>query len=270
MFGSLTNDPPDHPRSRSLSSPGSHSRFISAVRQWTIAIGGTISICVVIAAARRLMDIRKPHELLMYYAPASVARGVGFATFYPTLWYNILEIRWNPEYSWWNAIDDTIILGAFPYPEHARELYDLGVRAVVNCCEEFPGPLVEYERVGIEELRLPIPDYTPPTLEQVVTAISFIQSYKAVGQKVYVHCKAGKARSATIAFAYLYTQGHTPDRCQSLLLEKRKQVSNNLFDRPGSPLPMFVEQRRQQSQTTPMDNKENDDTCVVEDNPTQQ
>ena len=56
--------------------------------------------------------------------------------FVPTLLWNMLLGRLLGLRRWWDAVDDHVILGAFPFARDARRLQALGVGAVVNTCEE--------------------------------------------------------------------------------------------------------------------------------------
>lgn len=150
----------------------------------------------------------------------------------PSLIWNILLGRVLKLRRWWDRIDDVVILGAQPWGRDLPALLDEGVRGVVNTCEEYAGPTAAYERQGIEQLRLPTIDYVPPTLEQVEQAVAFIQTYADRGESVYVHCKAGRGRGATIAACWLIaSQNLTPDDAQRRLLEIRPHVSRRLARR---------------------------------------
>jgi len=46
-------------------------------------------------------------------------------------------------------------------------------------------------------------DFSPPSLEDLDTGVQVIQDFKRRGESVYVHCKAGRGRSATMAACYL-------------------------------------------------------------------
>ena len=169
--------------------------------------------------------------------------------FHITLWWNILLSRLCPQRRWWDWIDDTVLLGALPLRRYIPELRKLGIGAVVNTCREWPGPVEEYRAAGIEELYLPITDFTPPSLAEARAGVAFIQQQAAAGRKVYVHCKAGRGRSATIVLCYLIAKGLTPAQGQALILEKRPHANRKLAQRevvrqfaavgthPGSPWP---------------------------------
>lgn len=124
-----------------------------------------------------------------------------------------------------------MLLGALPLPRCLPELQRAGVGAVVNTCREWRGPVEEYCAAGIEELYLPITDFTEPSLEEVRAAVAFIQRQAAAGKKVYVHCKAGRGRSATIVLCYLVAKGLTPEQGQALILEKRPHANRKLAQR---------------------------------------
>ncbi|KAF6105744.1 protein tyrosine phosphatase mitochondrial 1 [Phyllostomus discolor] len=62
----------------------------------------------------------------------------------------------------------------------------------------------EWRQVGVEQLRLSTVDMTGiPTLANLQKGVQFALKYQSLGQSVYVHCKAGRSRSATMVAAYL-------------------------------------------------------------------
>ena len=77
------------------------------------------------------------------------------------------------------------------------------MRAVVNTCEEYAGPVNEYQQHEIEQMRMPTVDFTHPSFDDVCRAVEFVDRYVAAGHSVYIHCKAGRARSATVAICWL-------------------------------------------------------------------
>ena len=153
--------------------------------------------------------------------------------FVPTLIWNMLLGRWLKVRNWWDRGDETIIVGALPFGKDVPKLAERGVTCVVNTCEEYEGPVKEYQQHGIEQLRVPTVDFTHPTLDSVTKAVEFIGQQTADGGTVYVHCKAGRARSATVAMCWLIrNKGMTPQEAQTLLLEKRPHVNRFVYARP--------------------------------------
>lgn len=154
-----------------------------------------------------------------------------WAFFYATLWWNRILHRVLKERRWWDWVDDHVLLGALPTGDHVPQLKQLGIGGVINTCREYCGPLDHYKEAGIEQLYLPTIDFVPPTIEFIRDGVAFIDRHVASGSKVYVHCKAGRGRSATIVMCYLISKGMSAEEAQSLLLAKRPHVSKKLAER---------------------------------------
>ena len=155
------------------------------------------------------------------------------AIFYPTLGWNMLLGRWLNVRNWWDAIDTHLIVGAFPFARDVRKMAEQGVQAVVNTCEEYEGPVEQYQKHGIQQFRMPTIDFTHPAYEDVCRAVEFIDLSVAQGKTVYVHCKAGRARSATVAICWLMKSRQiSAAQAQRILLEKRPHINPRLTERP--------------------------------------
>lgn len=62
----------------------------------------------------------------------------------------------------------------------------------------------EWQSLGVEFLQLNTTDiFHAPTQSKLTKGVSFIQKFRAQGKSVYVHCKAGRTRSATLVGCYL-------------------------------------------------------------------
>ena len=159
-------------------------------------------------------------------------RLVARSLFIPTLLWNMLLGRLLGVRRWWDEVDEHVILGAFPFARDASRLQGLGVRAVVNTCEEYAGPQTAYQEAGIEQLRIPTIDFTPPSLEDVEKAVQFMDEQIAQGKKVYVHCKAGRGRSATVVLCWLVANRQmTPEAAHAHLLSARPHVNRGIAQR---------------------------------------
>lgn len=155
------------------------------------------------------------------------------AIYYPTLLWNVSLGRWLKIRNWWDPIDDHVVLGAVPFPRDVPALANMGVRGVINTCEEYGGPTNEYEQFGIEQYWMPTIDFTHPADDDIATAIPFIDKHIAAGDKVYIHCKAGRGRSATVAICWLmHSQGITAAEAQQKLTAARPHVNQHLTERP--------------------------------------
>ncbi|MCC9654888.1 phosphatidylglycerophosphatase and protein-tyrosine phosphatase 1 family protein [Rhodopirellula halodulae] len=153
--------------------------------------------------------------------------------FLPTLWWNMLLGRWLKVRNWFDWIDPLVIVGARPFARDVAKMAELNVGGVVNTCEEYCGPVEQYAKHEIEQLHLPITDFTHPSLQDVITGVDFIQRITQSGKAVYIHCKAGRARSATIAICWLIAhRDMSPAEAQAWLLEKRPHINPRLTTRP--------------------------------------
>ena len=66
----------------------------------------------------------------------------------------------------------------------------------------------------------------------IESGVDFIHRHVTQGGSVYVHCKAGRARSATVVLCYLVAYKHmTPQAAQQYLLEKRPHINPLIYER---------------------------------------
>jgi len=153
--------------------------------------------------------------------------------FLPTFAWNYLLARVLHRRHWWDSVDPDVILGALPLKRDVPELAKLQVRGVINMCQEYPGPKEAYQQHNIEQLWLPTVDFNPPSLEAVQKGVEFLHQKTKQNQRVYVHCKAGRARSATIVICWLVKhRGMSPEQAQAHLLARRPHVNPRLLSRP--------------------------------------
>ncbi len=153
--------------------------------------------------------------------------------FYPTLGWNLLLARVLGVRHWWDEVDTNVVIGAFPFKSDVSRLAKAGIQAVVNTCQEYVGPHSEYERYGIEQLHIPTIDFTHPTMESIEAAVAFMEDRIGQGKRVYVHCKAGRGRSATIVACWLIKHYQiTADEAQAWLAKVRPHVKASISQRP--------------------------------------
>ena len=155
------------------------------------------------------------------------------AVFYPTLWWNMLLGRVLKIRNWWDEIDNDVILGAYPFPSDIEKLSELGVGAVVNTCHEYGGPIEQYQRFDIRQIHIPTTDFTHPKLEDIDAAVDFMCEQISDGRRVYVHCKAGRARSATVVSCWLIrARQMSAQEAQQTMLRARPHVNPRIAERP--------------------------------------
>jgi atypical dual specificity phosphatase len=152
--------------------------------------------------------------------------------FWPTLLWNVGVVRVFRYWDWWNLIDEGLWLGALPLAQDVARLHAAGVRAVINLCAETRGPVGAYSRFGVEQLHLPTTDFNEPPIEHVRQAVDYIARKRAAGAGVYLHCKAGRGRSATVAACWLmHSRQIDPAEAQRVLTACRRQVARDLASR---------------------------------------
>jgi len=153
--------------------------------------------------------------------------------YYPSLGYSEILFalgRWRK----WDWVDEHVLLGAVPYRRDLVRLHALGIRAIVNMCEEFRGHPTELKRLGMEQLRLPTLDFHCPDRADLLRGVVFIRQQIAAGRKVYVHCKVGRSRSVTLAMCYLMATYHlTAGEAWARLHSVRPQITRHLDRQPG-------------------------------------
>lgn len=155
----------------------------------------------------------------------------GRITFHVSLAYNVVLERLSIR-QWYTRIDETVILGALPWKTIAPELIEKEkVAGVVSMNESYElkrwvPSQQEWSKLGVQFLQLPTPDiFHAPSQENLDKGVAFINSFDGTGRSVYVHCKAGRTRSATLVGCYLMSKhGWLPEEAVSLMKSKRKHV----------------------------------------------
>ncbi|MDX1992422.1 MAG: dual specificity protein phosphatase family protein [bacterium] len=120
--------------------------------------------------------------------------------------------RWVTGHPTWRygRITPQIILGGQPARSLLPRLAELGVSGVLNMRDEYD----YFEEVGLAKLaylRLPTPDNTAPSLENLRQGVTFIQNQLEKSGGVYIHCWEGLGRGPTMVAAYFVSTGMTPD-----------------------------------------------------------
>ena len=155
------------------------------------------------------------------------------ALFVPTYLWNRLNAGVLKRRNWWDRVDENVIVGALPHASDVPQWKDDNVTGVVNTCEEYGGPVAAYQQANIEQFRMPTIDFTHPHIDDVEAAVKFIKKHASGGGTVYVHCKAGRARSATVALCWLVeARGMSAAEAQAHLLAHRSHVHSTLPSRP--------------------------------------
>jgi len=140
-------------------------------------------------------------------------------------------LHWYDEITRDNITGGRVLLGGYPWPQSVVRNLEMKERVnfVVNTVGErrdriFSSP--------VEVVNIPMTDFAEPTALQLKQAVAEIDLAYSQGKTVYVHCKAGKGRSATAVLCWLVMRlGLSPTEAQALLTEKRPQVLGSISNR---------------------------------------
>ncbi len=113
------------------------------------------------------------------------------------------------EHFGFGSVGDELLIGAYPQDaDDVAALTEAGVTRVFNLVQD-----VEYEgdgraacsaalaQAGILEERVEVVDYGNLLPGHIERAVRTVRPWLADGERVYVHCRAGMQRSATVAAA---------------------------------------------------------------------
>lgn len=165
--------------------------------------------------------------------------GLARVLFYPSLLYTVFrgKLPGPAHRDWYHRIDRTVLLGALPLRGMTGRLVrDENVRGVITMNEEYETRFLcnsykEWKNAGVEQLRLSTVDMTGiPTLANLQKGVQFARKYESLGQCVYVHCKAGRSRSATMVAAYLIQMYKwSPEEAVDAIT----RIRSHIYIRPG-------------------------------------
>lgn len=118
-----------------------------------------------------------------------------------------------------------LYLGMARDSSNLPSLEDLGITAILNVSSSCPihfDKVFKYKRISVEDA------YDEDLLSTFKDAAAFIESVKAEGGRVLVHCFAGISRSATICIAYLMlTEDFSMHQALEYTRSRRPCVSPN-------------------------------------------
>lgn len=127
----------------------------------------------------------------------------------------IREIFFKTRWPWFNQITEHIFLGAMPLKNlnHEKIFKQKSITSILSIIEKketikktiFTTPihLSYWKKNNFSHLHIPIKDRHPIEIDKLQKAAEFIHKTILNNKKIYVHCRAGRARSAMAIIAYL-------------------------------------------------------------------
>ena len=147
---------------------------------------------------------------------------------------------------WFNEITEHIVLGALPLKNrrHDHKIHALGVQSILSVVERFeiqtktffstPVKKGDWAKMGLVRKIVETKDFLPMDFEAFEESVHFLHSEILANRKVYVHCKAGRGRSASVVIAYLMKiQGKSFDEAYQMVKGKRSQIKINERQKQG-------------------------------------
>lgn len=135
----------------------------------------------------------------------------------------------------------------------------MNVSAVVSMNENYELKLLsqtkdEWASRGVRFLQLPVVDiFDSPPVDMMAEGVDFINGSVALSpdSSVYVHCKAGRTRSATLVACYLVEKYRlAPEEAVELIRSKRPYIL--LSSKQLQTIQQFHELRRPQETANPV------------------
>lgn len=85
---------------------------------------------------------------------------------------------------------------------------DENIKAVISINEDFElrwftPSTSEWQKLGVCHYQFSVVDGVSPSLDVIHEALQTIQHYTQRNESIYVHCKSGQGRSATVVASYL-------------------------------------------------------------------
>lgn len=170
------------------------------------------------------------------------ATHASFSDHYKQLKYeaSLAYTKYSAGDSWWNKIAPlNLYLGALPLENqgHLQAIVDLGVTHVLSMVEDFeiedgwfnkPVKQKKWKEHGIEVKHIQAVDFLPLSQEQLGEGIEYLARTLEQGHSVYVHCKAGRGRSASVVVGFLMKHNHLSfDDAFALVKDQRPQINLN-------------------------------------------
>ena len=146
--------------------------------------------------------------------------------------------------NWWNKIEPyNIYLGAIPLDSvgHGDKIIDMGVHSILCLLEDFelderildvPVQHARWREAGLCVRHIKAVDFNPLKREEIKAGIAFLVQESEMGHTVYVHCKAGRGRSATIVVGFLMeTENLTLEGAIDVVKYYRPEINLNTYQR---------------------------------------
>lgn len=114
---------------------------------------------------------------------------------------------------WFDEITPNIVLGALPLHEHFDAIKNENVNSILSMVDAFElenetfDIIHGWQGTGLDHKHIETPDFIGVENHKIQEGVEFLEQQIQENKKVYVHCKAGRGRSASVVAAYLLKHG---------------------------------------------------------------
>lgn len=131
-----------------------------------------------------------------------------------------------------------LFIGAYPLDrDDVGLLADLRIERVLNLVEDVeygPGDrdtvVAAYAQAGIEERRISLVDFGRLPADRLEEGVTILLDWLREGRRCYVHCRAGRQRSAAFAAATIALLEDRPLRDALAVVRARKPSAQPLYE----------------------------------------
>ena len=173
-------------------------------------------------------------------SPGHLEKSYKIAKYEVSLQYAKLSQR-----EWWTRIEPYgIYLGALPLDNegHFEQILGLGIHSILSMVEDFeleeglfnvPVKHDQWRRANLTDRHIKAVDFRPLEWDQIQDGLTFLRQEYRAGRSVYLHCKAGRGRSAAILVGFMMEkeEGLTLDEAISRIKAQRPEINLNTNQR---------------------------------------
>lgn len=105
-----------------------------------------------------------------------------------------------------DRVNDGLHVGGALIPDEYGRLSASGITHVIDLRKESDADIEQLKALGIEQRHVPVPDNGAPSIAQLVNIADFLDEADQ-DRSIYVHCKGGFGRAATVAVGLLVLRG---------------------------------------------------------------
>jgi len=125
-----------------------------------------------------------------------------------------------------DRVNDWLCVGGALPPEEYQRFQEAGITHVVDLREEAPTDNARLNSLGITRRHVPVSDRGPPSTEQLLEVAGWLGE-RDQGVRLYVHCKGGFGRAATMSVGLLVLHGNALEEAVDQVRKARPEMRLN-------------------------------------------